>query len=229
MGLEARRQAMELECGYATSPAQERDRVVSREWGKGRKRESVRNGRRCFVVAHVGATISTRVTVSPTKPYPIPPYRSKWRSVWKSLPSAPLCKEDVQSDDQALCNSSSSISTAMDAESSGQALERYITSQLAGLTLTVPDDDVQFMARFVEEEGLLREEKVEGVRGMLEGVVDGVSHLSIVMGFFESDHRPQGELPPEGVDEALGRVVDEWDRLQAEAARLAAEQEEQGE
>ncbi len=54
--------------------------------------------------------------------------------------------------------------TAMDAESSSQALERYIIGQLAGLSLTVPEDDVQFMARFVEEEGLLREEKVEGVR-----------------------------------------------------------------
>lgn len=63
----------------------------------------------------------------------------------------------------------------MDAEGSSQALERYITGQLAGLSLTVPEDDVQFMARFVEEEGLLREEKVEGVRGMLEGVVEGVS------------------------------------------------------
>jgi hypothetical protein len=31
------------------------------------------------------------------------------------------------------------------------------------------------MARFVEEEGLEREEKVEGVKGMLEGVVEGVS------------------------------------------------------
>ena len=33
------------------------------------------------------------------------------------------------------------------------------------------------MARFVEEEGLEREEKVEGVRGMLEGVVEGVRRL----------------------------------------------------
>jgi hypothetical protein len=31
------------------------------------------------------------------------------------------------------------------------------------------------MARFVEEEGLEKEEKVEGVRAMLEGVVEGVS------------------------------------------------------
>lgn len=31
------------------------------------------------------------------------------------------------------------------------------------------------MARFVEED-LEREDKIEGVRGMLEGVVDGVSY-----------------------------------------------------
>lgn len=38
------------------------------------------------------------------------------------------------------------------------------------------------MSRFVEEDGLERSEKVEGVRGMLEGVVEGVgllvSHLA---------------------------------------------------
>lgn len=33
------------------------------------------------------------------------------------------------------------------------------------------------MARFVEEEGLERDEKTEGVKGMLEGVVEGVSTL----------------------------------------------------
>ena len=31
------------------------------------------------------------------------------------------------------------------------------------------------MARFVEEEGLEPEEKVEGIRGMLEGIVEDVS------------------------------------------------------
>jgi hypothetical protein len=30
------------------------------------------------------------------------------------------------------------------------------------------------MARFIEEEGLERDEKVEGVRGMLEGVLEEV-------------------------------------------------------
>lgn len=61
------------------------------------------------------------------------------------------------------------------AESSSQALERYLAEQLAGLSLEVPSEDVEFMARFVEEEGLESDEKVEGVKGMLEGVVE-VSH-----------------------------------------------------
>lgn len=61
------------------------------------------------------------------------------------------------------------------AESSGQALERYIADKFAALSLSVPADDVEYMARFVEEEGLERDEKVEGVRGMLEGAIEGVS------------------------------------------------------
>ncbi|WVQ76990.1 hypothetical protein IAR50_006669 [Cryptococcus sp. DSM 104548] len=82
-----------------------------------------------------------------------------------------------------------------DAESSAQALERYILAQLERLSLSAPQDDIEMMARFVEEEGLEREEKAEGVKGMLEGVVDG------------------GELPAEGVDEMLERVIDEQTRL----------------
>jgi hypothetical protein len=34
------------------------------------------------------------------------------------------------------------------------------------------------MARFIEEEGLERVEKVEGVKAMLEGVVEGVCSFS---------------------------------------------------
>lgn len=37
------------------------------------------------------------------------------------------------------------------------------------------------MARFVEEDGLEREEKVEGVRGMLEGVVEDVSWPLVII------------------------------------------------
>jgi adenosine deaminase len=77
------------------------------------------------------------------------------------------------------------------AESSSQALERYVSEKLAAMSLIVSSDDVrtlstkgrrwadservEYMARFIEEEGLEREEKVEGVRGMLEGVVEGVN------------------------------------------------------
>lgn len=64
------------------------------------------------------------------------------------------------------------------AESSSQAIERYLAEQLAGLKLDVPAEEVEFMARFVEEEGLEVSEKVEGVRGMLEGVVE-VSHFAM--------------------------------------------------
>lgn len=42
------------------------------------------------------------------------------------------------------------------------------------------------MARFVEEEGLEREEKVEGVKGMIEGVLDPVcqiSHFATIIDF----------------------------------------------
>ncbi|WWC66152.1 uncharacterized protein I206_100053 [Kwoniella pini CBS 10737] len=96
-----------------------------------------------------------------------------------------------------------------EAESSAQALERYITEQLTNLSLSVPQDDVEMMARFVEEEGLEREEKLEGVKGMLEGVVEG------------------GILPEEGIDELLFKVIDEQDRLRIkEEERLKEEEEE---
>ncbi|WWC86504.1 uncharacterized protein L201_001381 [Kwoniella dendrophila CBS 6074] len=99
--------------------------------------------------------------------------------------------------------------TPDEAESSAQALERYITDQLSSLSLSVPQDDVEMMARFVEEEGLERDEKLEGVKGMLEGVVDG------------------GVLPEEGVDEMLEKVIDEQERLRiAEEERQRKEEEQ---
>lgn len=66
------------------------------------------------------------------------------------------------------------MSSADEAESSSRALERFLAAQLDKLNLNVPDEEVEFIARFVEEEGIEREDKVEGVRGMLEGIVDGV-------------------------------------------------------
>lgn len=59
-----------------------------------------------------------------------------------------------------------------DAESSSQALERFLKQQLDELAIDVPQDDLEMMARFVEEEGLEKEEKVEGVHAMLEGMVE---------------------------------------------------------
>lgn len=104
-------------------------------------------------------------------------------------------------------------------ESSGQALERFITAQLEALSLTVPSDDVEFMARFVEED-MEKDEKLEGVRGMLEGVVEGVSYPVLAL----TD--VQGELPESGVDEALEAMVGEWERLKAEEEAAAAAEEE---
>ena len=59
-----------------------------------------------------------------------------------------------------------------EAESSGQALERFMKEQFGVLAIEVPEDDLEMMARFVEEEGLEKDEKVEGVRAMIEGFVD---------------------------------------------------------
>ena len=44
--------------------------------------------------------------------------------------------------------------------------------QFGVLAIEVPEDDLEMMARFVEEEGLEKDEKVEGVRAMIEGFVD---------------------------------------------------------
>jgi hypothetical protein len=59
-----------------------------------------------------------------------------------------------------------------EAESSGQALERFMKEHFTVLAIEVPEDDLEMMARFVEEEGLEKDEKVEGVRAMIEGFVD---------------------------------------------------------
>ena len=59
-----------------------------------------------------------------------------------------------------------------EAESSGPALERFMKEQFDVLAIEVPEDDLEMMARFVEEEGLEKDEKVEGVRAMIEGFVD---------------------------------------------------------
>ncbi|CAD6587764.1 MAG: hypothetical protein TREMPRED_004850 [Tremellales sp. Tagirdzhanova-0007] len=74
-------------------------------------------------------------------------------------------------------------------------LEHFILAEFAALDLTIPVDDVEYIARFVEEPDMDRDDKTDGIRGMLEGVVDG------------------GILPDEGLGEALEAIVGEWERL----------------
>lgn len=107
-----------------------------------------------------------------------------------------------------------------EAESSGQALERVLKQQIAELAIEVPEDDLEMMARFVEEEGLEKDEKVEGVRAMLEGFADvRLDYLSHV------NEELIDEPLPDGVDEALNTVMDEYDRLKALELEAEAEAE----
>lgn len=101
-----------------------------------------------------------------------------------------------------------------DAESSSQALERYLKQQLDELELEVPQDDLEMMARFIEEEGLEKEEKVEGVHAMLEGMVEVSPTLpGSKRSALSTRMLTIGQTLPESVDDKLGTVVDEWDRL----------------
>jgi hypothetical protein len=63
------------------------------------------------------------------------------------------------------------------AESSSQALEKYLTAQISELGLDIPSDDIEYMARFVEEDGIEVDEKAEGLKGMINGVVGEVGEL----------------------------------------------------
>jgi hypothetical protein len=79
------------------------------------------------------------------------------------------------------------------------------------------------MARFVEED-LEREDKIEGVRGLLEGVVEGVSIPRFI------NLTAQGELPP-SIDDTLESIISKFEALKAAddaaaAAAAAAEAEE---
>lgn len=51
-------------------------------------------------------------------------------------------------------------------------LEHFITSSFSDLSLEVPSDDVEYIARLVEEEELEDEDKKEGVKGMVEMYMD---------------------------------------------------------
>ncbi|KAJ9122532.1 hypothetical protein QFC22_001961 [Naganishia vaughanmartiniae] len=50
-----------------------------------------------------------------------------------------------------------------------QTLEDFITEKFTALKLEIPSDDVEYIARLVEEEELEEVDKKEGVKGMVEG------------------------------------------------------------
>jgi hypothetical protein len=59
-------------------------------------------------------------------------------------------------------NTTDDARTMVDDMPPGLALEKFIADKFAALALSVPADDVEMMARFVEEDGIEREDKVEG-------------------------------------------------------------------
>ena len=73
------------------------------------------------------------------------------------------------------------------------------------------------MARFIEEPELDSGDKVEGVRGMLEGFVEGVNGVQLAIngpGFgIDGSHRVR--LPDE-VEKVLEGMIEEWERLRSE-------------
>ncbi|GMK54132.1 hypothetical protein CspeluHIS016_0107180 [Cutaneotrichosporon spelunceum] len=83
-------------------------------------------------------------------------------------------------------------------------LESFIATKFAALHLAVPPDDVEMMARFVEEDGIERADVADGVRGMLEGAVE--------------------TLPPDDeLIRTIDAIIDEQARLTAEAEAAEAE------
>ncbi|WVN89166.1 uncharacterized protein L203_104382 [Cryptococcus depauperatus CBS 7841] len=98
--------------------------------------------------------------------------------------------------------------TSPEPESSEQALERFVARQLEGLSLSAHQDDVVMIARFVEEEGIEPEEKIEGIKSMLDDIVDS------------------NAIPKEYIDGILSKIVDEQKRLkQLDLERQAAKEE----
>ncbi|KAJ9127007.1 hypothetical protein QFC24_001238 [Naganishia onofrii] len=93
----------------------------------------------------------------------------------------------------------------------GQTLEDFISEKFTALRLEIPSDDVEYIARLVEEEELEEIDKKEGVKGMVEGFM------------------PEDMLNPEehndqelsNIDQAIDQVLGYWQDLRS--ARIAEE------
>ncbi|KAJ9098657.1 hypothetical protein QFC21_004305 [Naganishia friedmannii] len=92
-----------------------------------------------------------------------------------------------------------------------QTLEDFISEKFTALKLEIPSDDVEYIARLVEEEELEEIDKKEGVKGMVEGFMseDMLNH---------EEHNDQ-ELSQ--IDRAIEQVLVYWQDLRS--ARIAEE------
>ncbi|KAJ9094123.1 hypothetical protein QFC19_008075 [Naganishia cerealis] len=102
-----------------------------------------------------------------------------------------------------------------------QSLEDFISDKFTALKLEIPSDDVEYIARLVEEEELEEIDKKEGVKGMVEGFIPE-DMLN------QEEHNDQ-EIS--GIDRAIDQVLTYWQDLRAakiieeESAASAAVQE----
>ncbi|GHJ87447.1 hypothetical protein NliqN6_3849 [Naganishia liquefaciens] len=89
------------------------------------------------------------------------------------------------------------------------SLEDYITERFTALKLEIPADDVEYIARLVEEEELEEMDKKEGVRGMIEGYITA----NMIA------HEPIEGQEISGINHAIDQVLEHWQNLRA--AQLA--------
>ncbi|KAH8077861.1 hypothetical protein HD553DRAFT_166857 [Filobasidium floriforme] len=91
-------------------------------------------------------------------------------------------------------------------------LESFISAKFTALALSIPEDDVEYIARLVEEEELEDDDKKEGVKGMLEG-------------FLPMKDGQTPEDPDFDLDPTITNIIDHWRDRRAAAAQEAAAQE----
>ncbi|KAI5452165.1 hypothetical protein NCC49_001103 [Naganishia albida] len=84
------------------------------------------------------------------------------------------------------------------------SLEDFISEKLSALKLEIPADDVEYIARLVEEEELEEIDKKEGVKGMVEG------YMTEDMLQASTD-----DAEPSGIDRAIDQVLEHWHTLRA--------------
>ncbi|KAJ9113716.1 hypothetical protein QFC20_001739 [Naganishia adeliensis] len=84
------------------------------------------------------------------------------------------------------------------------SLEDFISEKFTALKLEIPSDDVEYIARLVEEEELEEVDKKEGVKGMLEGYMTE-----------DMIQEPSDDREPSGIDHAIDQVFEHWQNLRA--------------